>query len=209
MKKKIDIHKWKRREIYRFFKDYDEPYYGITVDLECTAAYEYAKSNKISFFLYYLYLVLKAVNQTDLHDRNLVYRCMGNPKPLAITQSGADVTAVQIATVNQAVFHERRVEYTANSVARSPFPGDRGRAAIVPNANQPALSAVSHQKQVVAHQSRYGDRHGGKRLDRYGPVKFARFRVQATDGVAMPDQQMPLAVDFVDHRRRVTGLFRS
>jgi chloramphenicol O-acetyltransferase type A len=35
------------------------------VDLECTAAYEYAKSNGTSFFLYYLYLVLKAVNQTE------------------------------------------------------------------------------------------------------------------------------------------------
>ena len=65
MKTKIDIEKWERKEIYRFFKDYDEPYYGITVDLECTAAYEYAKSNGTSFFLYYLYLVLKAVNQTE------------------------------------------------------------------------------------------------------------------------------------------------
>ena len=65
MKRKIDIQKWERREIYRFFKDYDEPYYGITMNLECSAAYDYAKSNKYSFFLYYLYLVLKAVNQTE------------------------------------------------------------------------------------------------------------------------------------------------
>lgn len=65
MKKKIDINKWERKEIYRFFKDFDEPYYGITVDLECTAAYDFAKKNKLSFFLYYLYLVLKAVNQTE------------------------------------------------------------------------------------------------------------------------------------------------
>jgi len=35
------------------------------VDLECSAAYDYAKANKYSFFLYYLYLVLKAVNQTE------------------------------------------------------------------------------------------------------------------------------------------------
>ena len=65
MKKKIDIEKWERKDIYRFFKEYDEPYYGIAVNVECTAAYDFAKSNGISFFLYYLYLVLKAVNQTE------------------------------------------------------------------------------------------------------------------------------------------------
>jgi chloramphenicol O-acetyltransferase type A len=39
--------------------------YGMTTDLECTGAYRYARSKGISFFLYYLYLVLKAVNGTE------------------------------------------------------------------------------------------------------------------------------------------------
>lgn len=65
MKREIDIEKWERRELFRFFKDFDEPYYGISTDLECTGAYQYAKSKGISFFLYYLYLVLKAVNRTE------------------------------------------------------------------------------------------------------------------------------------------------
>jgi len=65
MRKKIEIRNWSRREIYLFFKDYEEPYYGITMDLECTEAYQFAKSRNISFFLYYLYLTLKAVNQTE------------------------------------------------------------------------------------------------------------------------------------------------
>lgn len=47
MKRKIDIEHWERKELFNFFKDFDEPYYGI------------------SFFLYYLYLVLKAVNRTE------------------------------------------------------------------------------------------------------------------------------------------------
>lgn len=64
MKKKIDIEKWERKELFSFFKDFDEPYYGISTDLECSGAYAFAKSNGISFFLYYLYLVLKAVNRT-------------------------------------------------------------------------------------------------------------------------------------------------
>jgi chloramphenicol O-acetyltransferase type A len=65
MRKKINTDKWERRDLYLFFKEFDEPYYGISTDLECTAAYAYAKSAGISFFLYYLYLVLKAVNRTE------------------------------------------------------------------------------------------------------------------------------------------------
>lgn len=65
MKREIDIDKWERRELFRFFRDFDEPYYGISADLECSGAYQYAKSKGISFFLYYLYLVLKAVNRTE------------------------------------------------------------------------------------------------------------------------------------------------
>ncbi len=74
MKKKIDVDKWERKELFTFFKDFDEPYYGITTDLECTGAYAYAKSAGISFFLYYLYLVLKAVNRTEA----LRYRIEGD-----------------------------------------------------------------------------------------------------------------------------------
>ncbi len=74
MKKKIDVDKWERKELFTFFKDFDEPYYGITTDLECTGAYAYAKAAGISFFLYYLYLVLKAVNRTEA----LRYRIEGD-----------------------------------------------------------------------------------------------------------------------------------
>jgi chloramphenicol O-acetyltransferase type A len=65
MRKKIEIQNWNRKKIFEFFKDYEEPYYGITADLDCTAAYKFAKRKGISFFLYYLYLTLKAVNQTE------------------------------------------------------------------------------------------------------------------------------------------------
>jgi chloramphenicol O-acetyltransferase type A len=65
MRKKINISQWPRKEIYHFFKDFEEPYYGIAMNLECTKAFEFAKERKISFFLYYLYLILKAVNQTE------------------------------------------------------------------------------------------------------------------------------------------------
>lgn len=74
MRKLIDVDSWERKELFNFFKDFDEPYYGISTDLECSGAYRYAKPRGISFFLYYLYLVLKAVNRTEAFR----YRIEGN-----------------------------------------------------------------------------------------------------------------------------------
>jgi chloramphenicol O-acetyltransferase type A len=65
MRKKINTRNWSRKQIFDFFKDYEEPYYGITMDLDCTRAYAFARKRGISFFLYYLYLTLRAVNQTE------------------------------------------------------------------------------------------------------------------------------------------------
>ena len=55
MKRKIAIDQWERKDLFSFFRGFDEPYYGITTDLECTWAYAYAKSEEISFFLYYFH----------------------------------------------------------------------------------------------------------------------------------------------------------
>lgn len=62
--KKIDISRWNRREIFNFFKDFDEPFYGLTVNVTCTKAFEYCKATTCSFFLYYLHASLKAINET-------------------------------------------------------------------------------------------------------------------------------------------------
>lgn len=34
MKRKIDVEHWERKELFNFFKDFDEPYYGITAPLD-------------------------------------------------------------------------------------------------------------------------------------------------------------------------------
>jgi chloramphenicol O-acetyltransferase type A len=65
MKTAIDINSWIRKDHYRFFSQFEEPFYGITVSIDCTAAYHYAKENAISFFQYYLYQALKAANAIE------------------------------------------------------------------------------------------------------------------------------------------------
>lgn len=65
MKREINIGTWKRKDHFEFFSRFEEPFYGVTVKIDCTAAHQYAKENQQSFFLTYLYLALKAANQIE------------------------------------------------------------------------------------------------------------------------------------------------
>ncbi|MEM1135596.1 MAG: chloramphenicol acetyltransferase [Bacteroidota bacterium] len=65
MKQKLDIENWARKEHFHFFKQFDEPYFGVTIEVDCTHAYKKAKEMDISFFLYYLHKSIVAVNQTE------------------------------------------------------------------------------------------------------------------------------------------------
>jgi chloramphenicol O-acetyltransferase type A len=65
MKQKLNIDTWIRKEHFNFFKNFEEPFYGVVVNIDCTAAYSFAKENDISFFLYYLHKSLTAVNDLE------------------------------------------------------------------------------------------------------------------------------------------------
>lgn len=64
MKHIIDIETWERKDNYRFFQNFANPWIAITSEVECTEAYSSAKSTGRSFFLYYLYAILRAANET-------------------------------------------------------------------------------------------------------------------------------------------------
>ncbi|MEC4048244.1 chloramphenicol acetyltransferase [Flavobacterium sp. SUN046] len=64
-KKKLTLDTWNRKEHYLFFKQMEEPFFGITTTIDCTKAYEKAKALGVSFFIYYLHKTLVAVNQTE------------------------------------------------------------------------------------------------------------------------------------------------
>lgn len=59
-KQRLDIDRWPRREHFQFFNSFDEPYHGVTIQLDCTAAYRSAKRRGVSFFLYCIYQTLSA-----------------------------------------------------------------------------------------------------------------------------------------------------
>ncbi|MDH5367534.1 MAG: chloramphenicol acetyltransferase [Cyclobacteriaceae bacterium] len=61
----LDIENWNRKEHYRFFSEYDEPFFGIVSEIDCTIAYQIAKENNYSFFAYYLHKSLCAANKIE------------------------------------------------------------------------------------------------------------------------------------------------
>jgi len=62
MKQLLNLADWNRKDQFAFFKQFEEPFFGITVSIDCTKAYAAAKSTGASFFLYYLHKSLKAAN---------------------------------------------------------------------------------------------------------------------------------------------------
>jgi len=65
MKVKVDFQSWSRREYYEHFGSCDDPYFGVTVNVDCTVAYEVCKRLGHSFFAYYMFESIKAVNQVE------------------------------------------------------------------------------------------------------------------------------------------------
>ena len=65
MKQKLDLNSWNRKEHFLFFKQMEEPFYGITTTIDCTQAYANAKALGVSFFSYYLHKTLSAVNAIE------------------------------------------------------------------------------------------------------------------------------------------------
>jgi chloramphenicol O-acetyltransferase type A len=62
MKTLLDLDSWNRKEHFLFFKQMQEPFFGVTINIDCTKAYTASKALGTSFFIYYLHKTLVAVN---------------------------------------------------------------------------------------------------------------------------------------------------
>ena len=65
MKTFLDIENWSRKEHFHFFRKFEEPFFGVTVEIDCTKAYQTSKNLDSSFFIYYLHKTLVAVNAIE------------------------------------------------------------------------------------------------------------------------------------------------
>lgn len=91
MKHIVDIETWERRDNYAFFRDFLNPWISVATEIECTEARAASKAAGRSFFLYYLYAVMRAVNEIrefryriDAHDRIVYYDAVDVITPVAV-----------------------------------------------------------------------------------------------------------------------------
>lgn len=61
----LNIDNWNRREHFAFFNQFDEPFFGIVAEIDCTNAYKICKNKSWPFSLYCHYQAITAVNQTE------------------------------------------------------------------------------------------------------------------------------------------------
>jgi chloramphenicol O-acetyltransferase type A len=59
----IDIKNWPRRATYEFFKDYEDPFFNFTANLDVSELYHFCKRNGLAYSLVALHTCQKAVNE--------------------------------------------------------------------------------------------------------------------------------------------------
>ncbi len=74
MDKILDQSNWNRKEHFDFFKEFDEPFFGIVTEIDCTKAYLISKKQELSFFAYYLHKSTCAINRVE----EMRYRIIDN-----------------------------------------------------------------------------------------------------------------------------------
>ena len=59
----LDLTAWPRRTTYEFFKDYEDPFFNFSANVDVTALYAFCKQNELSYTLTVLYYSQLAANQ--------------------------------------------------------------------------------------------------------------------------------------------------
>ena len=90
MKQKLPLDTWNRAAHFQFFKQMEEPFFGVTVTIDCTLAYEKAKALGVSFFTYYLHKTLAAVNAIEPFRYRII-----NDEVYAFEQIDASATVLR------------------------------------------------------------------------------------------------------------------
>jgi chloramphenicol O-acetyltransferase type A len=59
----LDIDNWPRRNTYEFFKDYEDPFFNFTANVDITTVYDFCKQNGLGVSLTLLFYSLVTANQ--------------------------------------------------------------------------------------------------------------------------------------------------
>lgn len=93
MVREIDIHSWKRSQHYRLFREYKQPFFSVSFELEIHAFLETIKQAQQPFFLSFLYEVMTVIHQLDafklrIRENQVVIHDIVHASTTAMTASG-------------------------------------------------------------------------------------------------------------------------
>ena len=106
MKHIIDIDTWVRRDNYLFFQGALNAWVCITSEVDCTHAFEESKTTGKSFFVRYLYAILRAANEIE------EYRYRKDSKGNVCLYDTIDV--ITPIAIPGRTFYSVRIPYTAD-----------------------------------------------------------------------------------------------
>jgi len=72
MYRKIEFETWERRSTFEFFKDFEDPYFNITANLNVARLYDMCKSNDLAFSLAFLFYSLETANEIREFRRRMI-----------------------------------------------------------------------------------------------------------------------------------------
>ena len=72
MHREIDLETWERRSTFEFFKDFEDPYFNITANLNVARLYDMCKSNDLAFSLAFLFYSLETANEIREFRRRMI-----------------------------------------------------------------------------------------------------------------------------------------
>ena len=104
----IQIAGWERQEAYNFFREYDNPFFSLTVNLDVTELLHYTRSNGLSFFAAYLYASQRQIHQIP----EFRYRLRGNQVVL-FKQVQAGSTVFKTNKLFTFCYFEEQVSFAA------------------------------------------------------------------------------------------------
>ncbi len=61
----LDLKNWNRKELFYFFREYEQPFFNICAPVDVTSLVKFTRESDISFFKASLYLSLKAANEIE------------------------------------------------------------------------------------------------------------------------------------------------
>lgn len=70
--KKIPVETWERRELFRFYQKFSSPNYNVSVSLDASTLYRFAREQGHSFFLLTCYAIARALNAVPEMRRRFV-----------------------------------------------------------------------------------------------------------------------------------------